>query len=114
MIAALAYTFEETADLTIDDNDRSGDPFAGYDSEPPPAPKLKSKGVIAMDITEQFAHAAQRMFFFRCETSSNDHVLKITGLDVGQLIKDPFFTLFESVGALEVNPLGIHETMRRG
>ncbi len=24
-------------------------------------------------------------------------------LDVGQLIKDPFFTLFESVGALEVN-----------
>ena len=26
-----------------------------------------------------------------------------TELDVGQLIKDPYFTLFESVGALEVS-----------
>lgn len=31
------------------------------------------------------------------------HVLILTGLDVGQLIKDPYFTLFESVGALEVS-----------
>ena len=34
--------------------------FAAFDPGPPPAPKLKSKGVIAMDITEQFAYAAQR------------------------------------------------------
>lgn len=26
----------------------------------------------------------------------------VVELDMGQLIKDPFFTLFESVGALEV------------
>jgi hypothetical protein len=31
------------------------------------------------------------------------HVLIVAELDVGQLIKDPYFTLFESVGALEVS-----------
>ncbi|KAH8593661.1 amino-acid N-acetyltransferase-like protein subunit Mak10 [Bisporella sp. PMI_857] len=54
-----------------------------YGSEPPPTPKLHSQGVVAMDITEQFTHAAQQ-------------------LELGQLIKDPHFTLFESVGALEI------------
>ncbi|KAL2066239.1 hypothetical protein VTL71DRAFT_2310 [Oculimacula yallundae] len=73
----------EAANLSIDDTGARPNPFAAYDEEPPPAPKLKSKGVIAMDITKQFTQAAQQ-------------------LDTGQLIKDPFFTLFESVGALEI------------
>ncbi|CZR53954.1 probable MAK10 Glucose-repressible protein [Phialocephala subalpina] len=67
----------------LDINDGARDPFAMWDTAPPPAPKLKSKGVIAMDITEQFGNAARQ-------------------LDVGQLVKDPYFTLFESVGALEI------------
>ncbi|KAG4435336.1 hypothetical protein IFR05_009190 [Cadophora sp. M221] len=75
---------QEAANLALNEHEnRPVDPFAAYDPEPPPAPKLKSKGVIAMDITEQFTLAAQQ-------------------LDIGQLIKDPFFTLFESVGALEI------------
>ncbi|KAM3084260.1 N-alpha-acetyltransferase, non-catalitic subunit [Clarireedia jacksonii] len=57
--------------------------LAAFDSEPPPAPKLHSKGVIATDITDVFTKAAQQ-------------------LDVGELVKDPFFTLFEAVGALEI------------
>ncbi|PQE24216.1 Amino-acid N-acetyltransferase subunit Mak10 protein [Rutstroemia sp. NJR-2017a BVV2] len=59
--------------------------LAAFDSEPPPAPKLHSKGVIATDITDVFTKAAQR-----------------PELDVGELVKDSFFTLFEAVGALEV------------
>ncbi len=51
-------SFAEIANLDI--NNGARDPFAMYDTAPPPAPKLKSKGVIAMDITEQFANAAQR------------------------------------------------------
>jgi hypothetical protein len=31
----------------------------------------------------------------------------VVELDMGQLIKDPFFTLFESVGALEVRSIWI-------
>ncbi|RDW71406.1 putative MAK10 [Coleophoma cylindrospora] len=54
-----------------------------YDSAPPAAPKLNSKGIMATDITQQFTAAAEQ-------------------IDLGQLIKDPFFTLFESVGALEI------------
>jgi len=74
----------EAANLAINDQtDRRDNPFAAFDPEPPPAPKLKSKGVVAMDITNEFTNAAQQ-------------------LDLGQLIKDPFFTLFESVGALEI------------
>lgn len=60
LMIASADNFEGTANLIINDDDRPRDQFAAYDSEPPPAPKLKSKGVIAMDITEQFTHAAQR------------------------------------------------------
>ncbi len=46
------------AGLDVDDGHRK--PFAAFDSELPQAPKLKSKGVIAMDITEQFSIAAER------------------------------------------------------
>ncbi|KAG9241360.1 amino-acid N-acetyltransferas-like protein subunit Mak10 [Calycina marina] len=57
--------------------------FRSFDPEPPPAPILHSQGVIAMDITKQFINAAQE-------------------LELGQLVKDPYFTLFEAVGALEI------------
>ncbi|KAH7370528.1 amino-acid N-acetyltransferase-like protein subunit Mak10 [Rhexocercosporidium sp. MPI-PUGE-AT-0058] len=83
-INGISTISQEAANLTLNENEnRPVDPFAAYDPEPPPAPKLKSKGVIAMDITDQFTLAAHQ-------------------LDIGQLIKDPFFTLFESVGALEI------------
>ncbi|KAH8786656.1 amino-acid N-acetyltransferase-like protein subunit Mak10 [Hyaloscypha finlandica] len=80
---ALNSISQDVANLVLDDGPRNPAAFAAYDSEPPPPPKLKSRGVIAMDITEQFTNAAQQ-------------------LDMGQLIKDPYFTLFESVGALEI------------
>ena len=58
--ASLADEFQELANLALDGDDhRRPAPFAGYDSEPPPAPKLHSQGIIAMDITQQFTKAAQ-------------------------------------------------------
>ena len=57
---ARADTLQDIANLNIDDG--PGDPFAAYDQEPPPAPKLKSKGVVAMDITDEFTKAAKREF----------------------------------------------------
>jgi len=91
----------EVADLGLDDGLRNPSAFAVFDSEPPPAPKLKSKGVIAMDITEQFTSAAHRM---SGQNLHGHHVLTaFLELHMGELVKDPFFTLFESVGALEVS-----------
>jgi hypothetical protein len=52
---------KDVANLVVDDGSRNPNAFAAYDSEPPLPPKLKSRGVIAMDITEQFINAAQRM-----------------------------------------------------
>ena len=53
-----------------------------------------------MDITEQFTNAAQSRSTtsFFCGSRADTPL----ELDMGQLIKDPYFTLFESVGALEV------------
>ncbi|EFX05788.1 amino-acid n-acetyltransferase subunit [Grosmannia clavigera kw1407] len=51
-------------------------------SQPPPSRPISS-GVVSVDITAQFMAAAAT-------------------LGPGELIKDPFFTLFESVGALEI------------
>ncbi|SZF04999.1 unnamed protein product [Blumeria hordei] len=45
--------------------------------------QLKIDGIISTDITEKFTSAVQQ-------------------LDVGQIIQDPNFTLFESVGAIEI------------
>jgi hypothetical protein len=59
-----ADSIAEVADLDIDDGPRNPLAFAGYESEPPPAPKLKGRGVVAMDITEQFADAAASASFF--------------------------------------------------
>ncbi|CAG8984186.1 hypothetical protein HYALB_00004169 [Hymenoscyphus albidus] len=83
-------THDLAAQVAAIDIDESQNPssananaFAAWNGEPPPTPKLKSNGIIAIDITGQFSHAAQQ-------------------LELGELIKDPFFTLFESVGALEI------------
>jgi hypothetical protein len=90
----------DVANLVLEDGPRNPAAFAAYDSEPPPPPKLKSRGVIAMDITEQFTNAAQSRSTtsFFCGSRADTPL----ELDMGQLIKDPYFTLFESVGALEV------------
>lgn len=53
-----------------------------------------------MDITEQFANAAQRKCTQKLFGSRADCYSE---LEVGQLVKDPHFTLFEAVGALEVS-----------
>ena len=50
----------EVADLDINDGPSNPAAFAGFEEAPPPAPKLYSKGVITMNITEQFTDAAQR------------------------------------------------------
>lgn len=78
--AAISY---ELASVDLNDGPENPGAFAAFDSKPPPAPELHNKGVVAIDITEQFKDATQK-------------------LDVGQLIKDPYFTLFEAVGALEI------------
>ncbi|PBP23912.1 Mak10 subunit [Diplocarpon rosae] len=80
---SMSVLSQETADLAINDDNRPQDSVAAWSTEPPPAPQLKSNGVVATDITELFTHAAQQ-------------------LEIGQLIKEPFFTLCESVGALEI------------
>ncbi|EPQ64458.1 BgtA-21479 [Blumeria graminis f. sp. tritici] len=46
--------------------------------------QLKIDGITSIDITEKFTSAVHQ-------------------LDVGQIIQDPNFTLFESVGAIEVS-----------
>ncbi|CCF40968.1 hypothetical protein CH063_02480 [Colletotrichum higginsianum] len=55
----------------------------GRDPPHPPAPKPSANGIIAFDITSKFTTAAGT-------------------LSPGELVKDGFFTLFESVGALEI------------
>ncbi|AEO71070.1 uncharacterized protein THITE_2060019, partial [Thermothielavioides terrestris NRRL 8126] len=51
--------------------------------EPPPPPPISSEGIVAVDVTQKFLAAAS------C-------------LEPGELVKDGYFTLFASVGALEV------------
>lgn len=75
--------------------------FAAYNSEPPPAPKLKSAGIVSLDITEQFINAAKRRLMHVAVCGSRADNL-FPELELGELVKDPHFTLFESVGALEV------------
>jgi len=70
----------DVANLVLDDGPRNPAAFAAYDSEPPPPPKLKSRGVIAMDITEQFTNAAQRTF---AAAFSVDHVLTTSRVGYG-------------------------------
>ena len=57
--AAKLIAIPEVADLDFNEGPSNLSAFAGFDEEPPPAPKLHSQGVIAMDITEQLTDAAQ-------------------------------------------------------
>ncbi|KAK1689756.1 Mak10 subunit [Colletotrichum godetiae] len=50
---------------------------------PPPPPNVSNHGIVSFDITSKFRTAAET-------------------LAPGELVKDGFFTLFESVGALEI------------
>jgi hypothetical protein len=61
----------EVAGLDIDDGSGRPTPFAAYESESPPPPKLESKGIITIDITAQFTNAAQSV-------SSLDNIYAIT------------------------------------
>ncbi|TEY48905.1 hypothetical protein BOTCAL_0289g00040 [Botryotinia calthae] len=75
---------QQVSDLDLDQG--PSDPaamMAALDPELRPAPKLYSKGVKITDITQIFTNAAHQ-------------------LEVGDLVKDPFFTLFEAVAALEI------------
>ncbi|AEO61343.1 hypothetical protein MYCTH_2311397 [Thermothelomyces thermophilus ATCC 42464] len=71
---------KELMDLSI--NDPTPVPHFDASQEPPPPP-LSSEGIVAQDITQKFLSAAAT-------------------LEPGELIKDGFFSLFESVGALEI------------
>lgn len=75
--------------------------------EPPP-PMVSSEGIIALDITQKFVSAAaSRLSAWPIPASPSprhaDHNhCEQTALEPGELVKDGYFTLFESVGALEV------------
>ncbi|TGO40307.1 hypothetical protein BHYA_0039g00490 [Botrytis hyacinthi] len=80
----VAAITQQVSDLDIDQG--PSDPaamMAALNPELRPAPKLYSKGVKITDITQIFTNAAHQ-------------------LEVGDLVKDPFFTLFEAVAALEI------------
>ncbi|TDZ23369.1 N-alpha-acetyltransferase 35, NatC auxiliary subunit [Colletotrichum orbiculare MAFF 240422] len=55
----------------------------GREPPPPPPPNVSNNGIVAFDITSKFIAAAKQ-------------------LSPGELVKDGFFTLFESVGALDI------------
>ncbi|KAF7899067.1 uncharacterized protein EAF01_008280 [Botrytis porri] len=80
----VAAITQQVSELDIDQG--PSDPaaiMAALNPELRPAPKLYSKGVKITDITQIFTNAAHQ-------------------LEVGDLVKDPFFTLFEAVAALEI------------
>ena len=55
-------SFLEIANLHLNDHGPMNPPgFEAFGEEPPPAPKLDNKGIIAMDITAQFTAAAESM-----------------------------------------------------
>ncbi|KAF4969375.1 hypothetical protein FZEAL_10235 [Fusarium zealandicum] len=54
-----------------------------HDHPPPPPPDISTDGIVAVDITARFSEAVKT-------------------LAPGELVKDGFFTLFESVAALEI------------
>ncbi|KAI9647523.1 N-alpha-acetyltransferase, non-catalitic subunit [Ciborinia camelliae] len=79
--------------------------FAALNPGQPPAPKLYSKGVMITNITQVFTNAAHRVLPITKPKESgyrsraNDFDIE---LEVGDLVKDPFFTLFDAVAALEI------------
>lgn len=73
-------------------------------NEPPPPPMISSEGIVALDITQEFRSAAASMTPLPLFTQSEMLMIlfTLTDLEPGELVKDGYFTLFESVGALEV------------
>ena len=65
---------------------------------------MYSAGIVASDITKKFTDAVQSTCL---AFGSNRQVTKgLTGsvvLEPGEVVKDGFFTLFDSVAALEVS-----------
>jgi hypothetical protein len=48
----------EVAACQLNEDEGQSNP-SSFDEQPPPAPKLHSQGVVAMDNTQQFQNAAQ-------------------------------------------------------
>ncbi|KAK4101848.1 Mak10-domain-containing protein, partial [Parathielavia hyrcaniae] len=71
---------DDLASLSINNLDPRAYPDV-YDDPPPPM--ISSEGIVSQDITQRFRSAA-------------------ASLEPGDLVKDGYFTLFESVGALEI------------
>ncbi|KND94563.1 N-alpha-acetyltransferase 35, NatC auxiliary subunit [Tolypocladium ophioglossoides CBS 100239] len=73
------------ADYGVGASDEIARLSLGNDAEPAPQPtsNIESPGIVAVDITGKFAEAVKT-------------------LSPGELVKDGFFTLFESVAALEI------------
>ncbi len=76
----------------------------GQDGPEPPPPAIQSAGVIPVDITHKFADAVKSMYPRSWSSFVSGTVCSLThiALDPGELVKDGFFTLFESVAGLEV------------
>ncbi|QSZ34101.1 hypothetical protein DSL72_005689 [Monilinia vaccinii-corymbosi] len=104
----IAAISQQISNLDIDQG--PSDPavmMAALNPEQPPAPKLYSKGVTITDITQVFTDAAHRVL---PNTKPKDFDIGSRAnnkpeLEVGDLVKDPFFTLFDAVAALEVGDL---------
>ncbi|KAI9840780.1 MAG: hypothetical protein M1837_001310 [Sclerophora amabilis] len=73
---------EATLHLGIS-NEQTPLPIGQPNAEPCRQARINTRGVIAKDITKDFSKAS-------------------SALNTGQLVKDEWFTLFESVGALEI------------
>ncbi|PNY27000.1 N-alpha-acetyltransferase 35, NatC auxiliary subunit [Tolypocladium capitatum] len=73
------------ADYGVGASDEIARLSLGQDAEPapPPIPSIEGPGIVAVDITGRFADAVRTF-------------------SPGELVKDGFFTLFESVAALEI------------
>jgi hypothetical protein len=60
----------EASSLDIDDgHSRPPGPISAYGEDPPPAPQIHSKGVVATDITAQFIQSAERRLFLLVSAS---------------------------------------------
>lgn len=93
----VAHTLLAFSDLSLEPNGGT---------EPPPmlAPQIKSAGVVTRDITEDFKRATKGEQISSRSVLPPQEVNIVAELAPGELVKDGFFTLFESVGALEVSP----------
>lgn len=52
-----------TSLLEVRDGSSHAPQFMNYSEEPPPAPQIHSKGVVATNITEHFTKATESVYF---------------------------------------------------